>query len=188
MTNRQAPPRHESKQDHYRILGVPATANAAAIRNAYRRLALALHPDRAGAESTTAFQAVAAAYEVLSDPERRAKHDAQIARNRSTGGASRSPAASTAGSRELIARLSGPLRSLLAAGLLRTIGEDAYELWLTADEAASGGFVAINTSAPNQLKHWITIPPGIPDGTVLPSLVKAGDLRSELRFHVRVQE
>ena len=78
MTNRQAPPRQESKQDHYRILGVPATASGAAIRTAYRRLAITLHPDRAGAGSTAAFQAAAAAYEVLKDPRKRARYDASL--------------------------------------------------------------------------------------------------------------
>lgn len=172
-----------NEQDHYAILGVTPTATAASIRTAYRRLALTLHPDRAGAESTHAFRAVAAAYEVLSDPQRRERYDAQIAGERI---ATPAPRASTS-SRELIPRLSGPLRSLLAAGLLRTIGENAYELWLSSDEAAQGGFFSVTTSAPNQLKHWITIPPGITDGTVLPSLVNAGDMRSELRFRVRVE-
>jgi curved DNA-binding protein CbpA len=170
-------------KDLYAILGVPATASAREIRTAYRRLAISVHPDRAGVASTNAFQAAAAAYEVLSDPDRRAKYDAQRVRTRVAEPASRA----SAGARELIPRLSGPLRSLLAAGLLRTIGEDAYELWVSADEAARGGFFSVSTSAPNQLQHWITIPPGVTDGTVLPSLLKAGGIRSELRFHVRVE-
>ena len=171
-------------KDLYAILGVPATASAREIRTAYRRLAVSLHPDRAGVASTSAFQNAAAAYDVLSHPNQRAKYDAQRLRTRVAEPSPRPSAAA----RELIPRLSGPLRSLLAAGLLRTIGEDAYELWLSADEATRGGFFSVSTSAPNQLQHWITIPPGVTDRTVLPSLVKAGNMRSELRFHVRVED
>src|SRR5690348_1390194 len=63
-------------KDLYAALGVPNFASADEIRTAYRRLASSLHPDRAGDRSTSAFQDIAAAYEVLGDPDRRAKYDA----------------------------------------------------------------------------------------------------------------
>ena len=66
--------------DHYEVLGVTMSASAAAIRSAYRRLALALHPDRAGEESKEAFQKIALAYEVLSDRARRARYDDRLTR------------------------------------------------------------------------------------------------------------
>ena len=173
------------ERDCYEVLGVAPIASTAEIRRAYRTLALRLHPDRAGRESTAAFREVAAAYEVLSDAGRRERYDAQLLRDRKAGSLAATPP-SPAGPKQPISRLSGALRTLLAAGLLRTIGEDAYEVWLTADEAATGGYIAISTSPPNQLQHWITVPAGVTDGTVLPSVLRVAGVESALRLRVRV--
>lgn len=170
-------------RDHYAVLGVSQLASSSAIRKAFRSLALRLHPDRAGRDSAAAFREVAAAYEVLSDPVRRERYDAQLSRDRIASSRTAAPAT---GPKELISRLSGPLRSLLAAGLLRTVDEDAYEAWLTVDEAAAGGYVSISTSAPNQIKHWITIPSNVADGTVLPSVIRLGGVEFVIRLRVRV--
>ncbi|HVU53275.1 MAG TPA: J domain-containing protein, partial [Polyangia bacterium] len=62
--------------DPYAVLGVGRSASAAEIRRSFRRLALRLHPDRAGAASTEAFQRVARAYALLATPSARAAHDA----------------------------------------------------------------------------------------------------------------
>lgn len=61
---------------YYACLGVaPGTPNIdKEIRNAYHRQAIAFHPDRAGG-STEAFQALAAAHEVLSDQGKREEYD-----------------------------------------------------------------------------------------------------------------
>jgi curved DNA-binding protein CbpA len=163
------------------VLGVRQTASTAEIRTAFRRLALTLHPDRAGRESTEAFREVAAAYEVLADPLQRERYDARLASVRASSAASVSPPAQ----KSRISRVSGALRSLLAAGLLRTIGENAYEVWLTADEAATGGFIVVSTSPPNQLSHWITVPSGVADRTVLPSVLRVNGLESVVRLQVR---
>ena len=171
-------------RDHYAVLGVAATATTSAIRSAYRRLALTLHPDRAGQETAAAFREIAGAYEVLSDPVQRERYDARLARDRAA--ASPRSASVPVGSKTIIPRLSGPLRSLLAAGLLRTIGEDAYEIWLSADEASAGGYISISTPPPNQLCHWITVPSGATDGTVLPSVLRVGGAESVVRLQIRV--
>lgn len=62
-------------EDLYGVLGVPPFATAAELRDAYRRLVQVHHPDRGG--NPWAFHRVVQAYEVLSDPTRRARYDAQ---------------------------------------------------------------------------------------------------------------
>lgn len=55
----------------YECLGVPKTASDEEIRSAYKRLALRLHPDKAGREGEEQFKDVATAYGILSDPDKR---------------------------------------------------------------------------------------------------------------------
>jgi curved DNA-binding protein len=66
-------------QDYYEVLGVERAAEAEAIKKAYRKLALKWHPDRhqgdASAAAEAKFKRISEAYEVLSDPEKRAKYD-----------------------------------------------------------------------------------------------------------------
>ena len=57
-------------KDYYQILGVAEDADIKAIKTAYRKLALKLHPDvSAEADATEKFKEVAEAYEVLKDQE-----------------------------------------------------------------------------------------------------------------------
>jgi curved DNA-binding protein len=63
-------------RDYYEVLGVPRTANAEELQQAYRRLARRHHPDvnkDPGAEDR--FKEVNEAYQVLSDPDTRARYD-----------------------------------------------------------------------------------------------------------------
>lgn len=62
-------------RNFYVVLGVPSTETSAGIRRAFRELALRYHPDRAGAQGTHFFREIVEAYQVLSDPERRASYD-----------------------------------------------------------------------------------------------------------------
>lgn len=66
-----------NKRDFYEILGVPKSADADVIKKAYRKVAMQFHPDRnpdnkAAEES---FKEAAEAYEVLSDPDKKARYD-----------------------------------------------------------------------------------------------------------------
>jgi molecular chaperone DnaJ len=65
------------KADYYDVLGVSRDAGAEAIRKAYKKSALKYHPDRnrEDPDAETKFKAVAEAYEVLSDPEKRQRYD-----------------------------------------------------------------------------------------------------------------
>jgi molecular chaperone DnaJ len=63
-------------RDLYDVLGVPRDADAEDIKRAYRALAREHHPDvNADPEAEERFKEVAGAYEILSDPQKRAQYD-----------------------------------------------------------------------------------------------------------------
>lgn len=66
-----------SKKDYYKILGVEKSASAAEIKKAYHQLAMKYHPDRNpdNKDAEAKFKEAAAAYEVLSDTDKRQKYD-----------------------------------------------------------------------------------------------------------------
>ena len=103
----------------YATLGIPVTATLSTIKTAFRAAARATHPDRAAAaaavsaspSSLCSFTAARAAYELLTDPARRAAHDA-CARS-APGGVAPPPAS--------VARAAASARAARAA----TGGEEA---------------------------------------------------------------
>ncbi len=64
-------------ENPYNILGVSPTATLEEIKKAYRSLAMRHHPDR-NTGSTTRFNAVKSAYELLSDPKKRAEYNQSL--------------------------------------------------------------------------------------------------------------
>lgn len=68
-----------SKRDYYEVLGVPRNAGDDEIKKAYRKLAMKYHPDRnqgdAAKEAEAKFKEVKEAYEMLSNPQKKAAYD-----------------------------------------------------------------------------------------------------------------
>jgi molecular chaperone DnaJ len=65
-----------TRRDFYEVLGVERSASDEDIKKAFRRLAFQYHPDRnKEKEAEARFKEINEAYEVLSDPEKRANYD-----------------------------------------------------------------------------------------------------------------
>src|SRR5579864_1391855 len=60
-------------KDYYYILGVTRSASEGEIKKAYRKLAHQHHPDKGG--DKTRFQEINEAYQILSDPQKKAQYD-----------------------------------------------------------------------------------------------------------------
>lgn len=66
-----------AKRDYYEVLGISKSANEAEIKKAYRQMAIKFHPDKnpGDASAEEKFKEAAEAYEVLSNPEKKARYD-----------------------------------------------------------------------------------------------------------------
>lgn len=132
-----------SHRDHYEVLGVSRSAGADEIKAAFRKLAAQHHPDKNGGDpkAATRFKEINAAYQVLSDPQRRAMYDRFGHRAEEPGSpfASGGPFAGGVVDFSDIA-VDGILGDLLGAfGIGRgDKGDLKRELEVTFEEAASG--------------------------------------------------
>ena len=148
--------------DLYAVLGVARAATGAEIRRAYRRLALAHHPDRAGPASAATFAQIAEAYHMLSDPTARTAYDAHLferERAFSSGAVQadgRAWSVSAVGwsaslqrpIANLLPRLSGPIERLTESGAAQVAADGVLELHLNAAEATRGGTALVELPLP----------------------------------------
>src|SRR5471030_1651628 len=81
------------KRDYYEVLGVERQTTVEEIKKSYRKLAVKFHPDKNPGDHTAEekFKELGHAYEILSDPQKRAAydqygHDAFDPRARARGG------------------------------------------------------------------------------------------------------
>jgi DnaJ-class molecular chaperone len=128
--------------NHYATLGLDRSCTDVDIRAAYRLLAKQLHPDvnRAASDANKQTQALNAAYEVLSDPERRRDYDRELAARKKPAGASGKSVLNIA--KEIQLRIEDFLR-----GISMEVRVD--------DPASSGGAET----------YELVIPPGTAPGT-----------------------
>jgi molecular chaperone DnaJ len=150
--------------DLYAVLGVARAATGAEIRRAYRRLALAHHPDQAGPASAETFARIAEAYHMLSNPTARTAYDAHLfERERAFGGGggqaqsdARAWSVSAVGwsaswqkpIANLLPRLSGPIERLTETGAGQMGADGVLELHLDVAEAARGGTALVELPLP----------------------------------------
>jgi DnaJ-class molecular chaperone len=172
--------------DYYALLGIDRRAGHAELRRAWRRLALRWHPDRAGDGAAATFRKIQSAYEVLADPISRSAYDRRSSAA-AAGSRGRAPAV-------MLSRISGNINGLLACGIVRHAGNDIIELFLNAEEAASGGMVTIAMRVPVRsgketrdelFAAWLAVPAGVYDGEILPPSALLPGMINRVLFRVR---
>ena len=152
--------------DHYTILGVSKTATADEIKSAYRKLASKNHPDKGG--DTASFQKIQAAYDTLSNPDKRAEFD----NPQSQGVFNFSNDGIPPGFEQFFRHFNmgagqqAPQRN-------RTLSMQSV---ISLEDAFTGKELIANIQLPNGKNHTITakIPAGVADGTTL-RLKEIGD-------------
>ncbi|CAG0880095.1 unnamed protein product [Darwinula stevensoni] len=139
----------DAGRDFYSILGVPKSATTNQIKKAYRKLAKELHPDKNKDDSDAdeKFKDLGAAYEALSDPEKRETYDRcgeECLQKEGMGGGGMDPFASFFGDFGFGFGFGGQERGHEVAR-----GADiAMDLWVTLEELYSGNFVEVVRNKP----------------------------------------
>lgn len=173
-----------AETNHYATLGLDHACTLAQIRGAYRLLAKQQHPDRnPGAPAAVAStQKLNAAYEVLSDPERRLAYDRELEAGRKSVPPRRSGQTSRVISQDVKLRmeefLCGTEREVRVSDPANPHGPEIYQLIVPPE------------TAPGTRIRWPRTAPGA-EGFVqvrlraLPSFrfkVRGWDLRCDLRL------
>ncbi len=171
-----------TKRDFYEVLGVARSATKDEIKKAYRKLALKFHPDRnKEADAEQKFKEINAAYEVLSDEQKRAAYDQY-------GHAAFDQAAGMGGGNPFGGFAGGPFRYTYSAGgenPFAGFGFDASDPFEIFEQFFGGGFggarrkqrYALTVSFDEAVhgtekkvqidgkQHTIKVPAGADDGT-----------------------
>ncbi len=132
-----------AKKDYYEVLGVSKNADEREIKKAYKRLAMKYHPDKNQdnkAESEAKFKEVKEAYEILTDPQKKAAYDqyghAAFEQGHGGGGVGGIGGFGGASFDDLFSDIFGGGRGRSQA---QARGDDLqYNITLTLEEAAAG--------------------------------------------------
>jgi curved DNA-binding protein CbpA len=107
---------------HYEVLGVAESASGEEVRQAYRRLVKAAHPDLAG--DAEQFRLVTQAYDVLSDPTQRAAYDRELRPRWVAAPAARRPRFGRYAIALVAVLVVGGVISIVAATMRQSVGDD----------------------------------------------------------------
>jgi molecular chaperone DnaJ len=138
-----SPTARVTKADYYEVLGVERTASEQELKSAYRKLAMQYHPDRNpdDPKAEEKFKLASEAYQVLSDPDKRAAYDRFGHAGVSNGGMDASGFAGMPDLGDIFGDIFGEMFNM--GGTRRSSraqrGRDLqYELTLTFEEAVFG--------------------------------------------------
>ncbi|WP_242344245.1 molecular chaperone DnaJ [Anaeromyxobacter terrae] len=172
------------KRDYYDVLGVERAADEQAIKTAYRRLAHKLHPDKNPGDkhAEEQFKEASEAYEVLSDPDKRARYDRFGHTNGGMPGAEGFPFGGGASINDIFGDIFGEMFGGGGARRQqrqRTRGSDLrYHLEIGFEEAAFGTVARITIPRPKACEacHGSGAKPGTGPKTC-PTCGGAGEIR-----------
>jgi len=167
------------KRDYYEVLGVEKSVSAQELKSAYRKVALKFHPDRnpGDKEAEDKFKEASEAYEVLSDPDKRARYDRFGHQGNTFDGGF-----SSASINDIFGDIFGEIFG--GAGRTRTRGGRSrgsdlrYNLEISFEEAAFG--CEVKVKIPRQRRCEPCKGSGSNDGQVRPCATCGGS--GELRF------
>lgn len=163
-------------KDYYKILGVKKDASEEEIKKAFRKLAHAHHPDKAGGDEAK-FKEASEAYAVLSDKQKRKQYDSFGTSGGFSGGAGFNPndfgfdfsnfGFGTAGFDT--GDLGDILSSIFGGRRVRRGRDIAVDIELSFQESVFGTQrkVVINSKLVKQKEVTISVPPGIDDGQMV---------------------
>jgi DnaJ-class molecular chaperone len=153
-------------KDYYATLELPRTASQDEIQKAYRKLARKYHPDKNpdDANAKMRFQEVQAAFEVLSDEEKRKKYDQfgadfeSVGAGGGGGGGSRGWRYTTSSGPQAYPFDVNDLNDLFGGGGGAEVGSGGFADLFRQFGGARGSRRASRAARGNDLKHELTVP------------------------------